>query len=113
MYIANNIKYYPESATNAMRTRFFLNVLNLWWYRSDPYNREDSLMKIEKLRYAIIAALASFLALSLAFAGDDETAAEEEEAAVEAPAAEAATAEAAKEETAAAEEEEEEEEDAE
>ena len=112
MYIANNIKYCPESAANAMRLRFFLNVLNLWWYRSAPYKWEDRLMKIEKLRHAIIAALASFFALSLAFAGEDEsaTAAEEEEAAaMEAPAEDTATAEAAKKETAAEEEEEEEE----
>jgi len=60
-------------------------------------------MKIEKLRHAIIAALVSFFALSLAFAGEDEsaTAAEEEATATEAPAEDTTTAEAAKEETTA------------
>ena len=90
---------------------FFLNVLNFWWYRSGPYKRKELLMKIEKLRHAIIAALVSFFALSLAFAGEDEsaTAAEEEVAATEAPAEDTTTAEAAKEETTAEEEEESEE----
>ncbi len=70
-------------------------------------------METGKFRHAIIAAIASFFALSLAFAGEDEdaTAAEEDEvAAMEAVAEDAAIAEAAKEETAAIEEEEEEEE---
>ncbi len=90
-----------------------MNVLKLWWYRGAPYKWEDLLMKIEKLRHAIIAALVSFFAMSLAFAGEDEaaTTAEEDAAAMEAPAEDAATAEAAKEETVAAEEGEEEAED--
>ena len=68
-------------------------------------------MKTGKFRCAIIAAVASFFALSLAFAGEDEatTPAEEDEvAAVEATAEDEATAKAAKEEKAAMEEEEEE-----
>ncbi len=91
-----------------MRFRYFMNVLKLWWYRGAPYRWEDLFMKIEKLRYAIIAALVSFFAMSLAFAGEEkaETTAEEDAAAIEAPAEDAATAEAAKEETVAAEEEE-------
>ena len=89
-----------------------MNVLKLWWYRGVPYKWEDLLMKIEKLRHAIIAALVSFFAMSLAFAGEDKaaTTAEEDAAAMEAPAEDAATTEAAKEETVAAEEEEAEEE---
>ena len=73
-------------------------------------------METGKFRHAIIAALASFFALSLAFAGEDESAtpAEEVEAAVtEATAEDVAIAEAAKELTAAMEMEEEEEEEAE
>ena len=93
-----------------MRFRYFMNVLKLWWYRGVPYKWEDLLMKIEKLRHAIIAALVSFFAMSLAFAGEDKaaTTAEEDAAAMEAPAEDAATTEAAKEETVAAEEAEEE-----
>ena len=93
-----------------MRFRYFMKVLKLWWYRGAPYRWEDLFMKIEKLRYAIIAALVSFFAMSLAFAGEDEaaTTAEEDAAAMEAPAEDAATTEAAKEETVAAEEAEEE-----
>ena len=78
-------------------------------------------MESRKIRHAIIAVLASFFALSLAFAGEDESAtpAEEDEVApMEAAAEDVAIAEAAKEETAATkmvgeeeEEEEEEEED--
>ncbi len=55
-------------------------------------------METGKLRHAIIAGLASFFALSLAFAGEDESAtpAEEVEAAVtEATAEDVAIAEAA------------------
>jgi hypothetical protein len=55
-------------------------------------------METGKLRHAIIAGLASFFALSLAFAGEDESAtpAEEDEAAViEATAEDVAIAEAA------------------
>ncbi len=75
-------------------------------------------METRKFRHAIIAGLASFFALSLAFAGEDEdaTAAEEDEvAAMEAVAEdEVAIADTATEETAAKElEEEEEEEEAE
>ncbi len=69
-------------------------------------------METGKFRHAIIAALASFFALSLACAGEDESAelAEEDEAAVtEATAEDVASAEAAEEKTAAIEEEEEEE----
>ena len=69
-------------------------------------------METGKFRHAIIAALASFFALSLAFAGEDESAtpAEEDEvAAMEAAAEDEAIAEAAKDLTAAMEEEEEEE----
>ncbi len=55
-------------------------------------------METGKLRHTIIAALVSFFALSLAFAGEDESAtpAEEDEAAVtEATAEDVAIAEAA------------------
>ncbi len=65
-------------------------------------------METRKFRHAIFAALVSFFALSLAFAGEDESATPAEEDEVAAVEAEA-TAEAAKEETAAMEEEEEEE----
>ncbi len=76
-------------------------------------------METGKFRHAIIAAIASFFALSLAFAGQDQSAwpAEEDKvaatevsAATDAAAEDVAIAEAAKEETAAIEEEEEEEE---
>ncbi len=69
-------------------------------------------METRKFRLAIIAAITSFFALSLAFAGEDESATpveEDEVAAIEAAAEEVAIAEAAEEETAAIEEEEEEE----
>ncbi len=69
-------------------------------------------MDTGKFRHAIIAALASFFALSLAFAGEDEseTLAEEDEAtAMEVTAEDVAIVEAAEEETAAIEVEEEEE----
>jgi hypothetical protein len=93
---------------------YFLAFRNFGGIVSAPYGWEDLLMETRKLRHAIIAALASFFALSLAFAGEDESAiAAEEEAAMEAPAEDTTTAEAAKEETAAEEEEEEEEEEAE
>jgi len=73
-------------------------------------------METRKFRLAIIAAITSFFALSLAFAGEDESATpavEDEVAAIEAAAEDVAIAEAAEEETAALEEEEEEEEEAE
>ncbi len=61
-------------------------------------------METRKFRHAIIAALASFFALSLAFAGEDEseTLAEEDEVvAMEAAAENVAIGKAAKEEVAA------------
>ena len=69
-----------------------------------PYGIEDLLMEAGKLRLAIIAALVSFFAASLAFAADDEsaTAAEgDEAAAIEATAEDTATAEGAEEKAAA------------
>ena len=69
-------------------------------------------METRKFRLAIIAAITSFFALSLAFAGEEESAtpAEEDEvAAIEAAAEDVAVAEAVEAETAAIEEEEEEE----
>ncbi len=70
-------------------------------------------METGKLRHAIIAALASFFALSLAFAGEEDKAAATAEvvecAEDDVACAEAAIAEAVKEETAAMEMEEEEE----
>jgi len=67
-------------------------------------------METRKFRHAIIAALASLFALSLAFAGQDESATPTEEnevAAMEAAAEDVAIAKAAKEEAAAKEMEEE------
>ncbi len=67
-------------------------------------------METRKFRLAIIAAITSFFALSLAFAGEDESAtpAEEDEvAAMEAVAEDEAIAKAVEEETTAIEEEEE------
>ena len=97
---------------------FFRTVYNFGGIVTAPYGWEDLLMETGKFRYAIIAALASFFALSLAFAGEEDKAAataevvecaEDDVACAEA----AAIAAAAKEEEAAMEEEEEEEEDAE
>ena len=73
-------------------------------------------METGKFRHAIIAALVSFFALSLAFAGEDKSATPDEEdemAAVEATAEHAAKTEATDEEKAAMEEAEEEEEETE
>ncbi len=70
---------------------------------SAPNGREDLLMETGKLRLAIIAALVSFFAASLAFAADDESAiaAEgEEAAAIEATAEDVAIAEEAEEDAA-------------
>jgi hypothetical protein len=68
-----------------------------------PYGIEDLLMETGKLRLAIIAALVSFFAASLAFAADESaTLAEgDEAAAIEATAEDTATAEGAEEEAAA------------
>ncbi len=70
---------------------------------SAPYGREELLMETGKFRLAIIVALASFFAASLAFAADDEsaTAAEgDEAAAIEAVAEDVAIAEELEEEAA-------------